>query len=62
MPLVLKMASLQQKSWYVLPLMKEAMPVKLELHTKVVFSQPVVIVYFMLVSKLQLFLFFVPQL
>jgi len=34
------------------------MPVKLELLTKVVFSQPVVITDFMLVSKLQLFLFF----
>jgi hypothetical protein len=31
---------------------EEVMPVKLELHTKVVFSQPVVIADFMLVFKL----------
>jgi hypothetical protein len=46
------MASPQQKIWYILCWMEKVMPVISELHTKVVFSQPVVVADFMLVSKL----------
>jgi len=52
LPLVFKMASQQQNIWYILCLVKKGMPVKLELHTKIVFSQPVVFADFMLVTKL----------
>jgi hypothetical protein len=45
------MASPQQKIWYILCLMKKIMPVKRELHLKVVCSQPVVVADFMLDSK-----------
>ena len=52
LPVVLKMASPQQKSWYILCLMKNVTSVKHDFHTKVVFSQPVVVADFMLVNKL----------